>query len=303
MPIIDINNNTNLAGVLTNNPSTNGIALTSNDGFKTLMLNNTIAYLQLLNGALYGAFVANSGSAVISGGDDDTTSSNLTVNKDFANLVSDLLIKLNAPNVELTQETASLILSTDASKRIKGLSTSTYPSLTELAFVKGLISNLQVQLYRSYSPFLSVSVISLTGTTAETLIYTSSPNLVGKLLSGDVLMWAGAIQATNNANTKTIRFYISDAQASLSNEVLIGTVTGTSAFVNTANFDKILTMTSISTQNVIAGTGTTTNTGTTMGTTAIDFSTGTKYFIATLQLSSGTDTVKIQFGRSTIHRG
>lgn len=164
-------------------------------------------------------------------------------------------------------------------------------------------SSIQNQLYRSYSPLLSVSVISLTGTTAETLIYTSSPNLVGKLLSGDMLMWAGAIQATNNANTKTIRFYISDAQSSLSNEVLIGTVTGTSAFVNTANFDKILTMTSISTQNVIAGTGTTTNTGTTMGTTAIDFSTGSKYFIATLQLSSGTDTVKIQFGRSTIHRG
>jgi len=58
----------------------------------------------------------------------------------------DLLLKLSAPNVNLPQETASLILSTDASKNIKGLSTTTYPSLTELAYVKGVTSAIQTQL-------------------------------------------------------------------------------------------------------------------------------------------------------------
>jgi hypothetical protein len=164
-------------------------------------------------------------------------------------------------------------------------------------------SSIQNQLYRSFSPFESASVISHTGTTAETVVYTSSPDLVGKLISGDMLMIAGGIQATNNANAKTLRFYISDSQSSLSNEVLIGTVLGTTNLVNTLAFDKLLCMTSISTQNVILGTGNTTATGASMGTTAIDFSSGSKYLVATLQLASGTDTVKIQFGRSTIHRG
>jgi len=58
----------------------------------------------------------------------------------------DVKVKIDTPNVELTQETASLILSTDASKNIKGLSTTTYPSFTELAHVKGVTSAIQTQL-------------------------------------------------------------------------------------------------------------------------------------------------------------
>lgn len=57
-----------------------------------------------------------------------------------------VIIKLDTPDVQLVQETASLILSTNASKNIKGLSTATYPSLTELSYVKGLTSALQTQL-------------------------------------------------------------------------------------------------------------------------------------------------------------
>jgi len=58
----------------------------------------------------------------------------------------DVKINFDAPNVNLPQETASLILSTDASKNIKGLATTTYPSLTELAYVKGVTSAIQTQL-------------------------------------------------------------------------------------------------------------------------------------------------------------
>jgi len=43
-------------------------------------------------------------------------------------------------------ETASRILSTDGSSDIKALNTATYPSLTELAYVKGVTSALQTQL-------------------------------------------------------------------------------------------------------------------------------------------------------------
>jgi hypothetical protein len=41
---------------------------------------------------------------------------------------------------------ASLILATDASKNVQGLTTATYPSLTELSYVKGVTSALQTQL-------------------------------------------------------------------------------------------------------------------------------------------------------------
>lgn len=53
-------------------------------------------------------------------------------------LKHDVKIELDAPDVNLPQETASLILSTDASKNIKGLPTATYPSLAELARLKGI---------------------------------------------------------------------------------------------------------------------------------------------------------------------
>lgn len=61
-------------------------------------------------------------------------------------LSHDTEIQLDSPNVILPQETASLILSTDVSKNIKGLSTVTYPSLAELAFIKGLTSAVQTQI-------------------------------------------------------------------------------------------------------------------------------------------------------------
>ena len=61
-------------------------------------------------------------------------------------LKHDVKVELDAPDINLIQETASLILSTDASKNIKGLPTVTYPSLAELAFVKGLTSAVQTQL-------------------------------------------------------------------------------------------------------------------------------------------------------------
>lgn len=56
------------------------------------------------------------------------------------------VMRLTPTDVNLTQETASTILSLDASKNITSLSTSTYPSLTELSYVKGVTSAIQTQL-------------------------------------------------------------------------------------------------------------------------------------------------------------
>jgi hypothetical protein len=52
----------------------------------------------------------------------------------------------NDGNVNFPNLTASQILATDASKNLQTLTTATYPSLTELSFVKGVSSAIQTQL-------------------------------------------------------------------------------------------------------------------------------------------------------------
>ena len=49
-------------------------------------------------------------------------------------------------SVSIADETASTIAHFDGSKRLKSLATSTYPSLTELSYVKGVTSAIQTQL-------------------------------------------------------------------------------------------------------------------------------------------------------------
>ena len=53
---------------------------------------------------------------------------------------------VTTPAIVVSSETASTLASFDASKNIKSLSTATYPSLTEIALVKGLTSRAQTQL-------------------------------------------------------------------------------------------------------------------------------------------------------------
>ena len=48
--------------------------------------------------------------------------------------------------VKLDASTADRILSTDASKNITALNTTTYPSLAELSYVKGVTSSIQTQI-------------------------------------------------------------------------------------------------------------------------------------------------------------
>ena len=53
---------------------------------------------------------------------------------------------VTTPAIIVSSETASEIASFDASKNIKSLAVATYPSLTELAYVKGVTSAVQTQM-------------------------------------------------------------------------------------------------------------------------------------------------------------
>lgn len=79
---------------------------------------------------------------------------------------------LTTPALVLSSETASTIASFDTSKNVKSLSTTTYPSLTELSYGKGVTSAIQTQIDSKISgtsptittPTIS-GLISQTGTT------------------------------------------------------------------------------------------------------------------------------------------
>lgn len=161
-----------------------------------------------------------------------------------------------------------------------------------------------IYAYALPAPVVIVNSIVHTGGSngVETIVYNSSPNFTGKIQAGDLLMISLGIQGTNSANGKTVSIYFSDSPTSLSNEVLIGQYAFTNAAVNTVEMTKVMAMKTISTQNIISGTGVGPTTGATMGTTAIDFSSVGKYIVITNTLALATETMKIQFGRLVINR-
>lgn len=153
-----------------------------------------------------------------------------------------------------------------------------------------------------WSPLNIAAVLQHTGDTNETVITTTGKDMVGKLVSGDVVSFNFGIQASNNANAKTFRIYVSDSPSSLLNQTLIATATTNAGAINTIESFKYMNLTSLTTQMVISGTGTNAATGPSMGTTSIDFSTGNKYIVVTIQLAVGTDTAKLQWFRSQVNR-
>lgn len=75
--------------------------------------------------------------------------------------------------VKLDASTASRILGTDASKNITSLDTATYPSLTELSYVKGVTSDIQTQFGNKQDNIqkilISGSDITTTSNTAQNI--------------------------------------------------------------------------------------------------------------------------------------
>jgi len=73
---------------------------------------------------------------------------------------------VTTPAIVVSSETASTIASFDASKNVKSLDTATYPSLAELAYVKGLTSALQTQLDAKQPKGVRITNATTTGSYA-----------------------------------------------------------------------------------------------------------------------------------------
>jgi len=136
----------NLAQTLALGNSTDDISILSQSGFSILDVTDPQAKFSWADGVSYDVgFEANSTQSGLYYSD-GTDSGDVTITGTDVNISHTKKITLDATNVNLLNETASTILSTDASKNIKSLSTSTYPSLTELSYVKGVTSAIQTQL-------------------------------------------------------------------------------------------------------------------------------------------------------------
>lgn len=145
------------------------------------------------------------------------------------------------------------------------------------------------------------ATLSHTGSTIETIMYNSSPNLKNLFQANDSWFFEVMIQATNSTGTKDVRFYISDSQTSLLNQVLIGRMTATTSAATNQHIPKAMWFrgavnSQIVTQNASGGFSQTAQVA-----TSIDFTTD-KYLIITGHLNTGTETLSILQGWSIIHR-
>ncbi len=79
-------------------------------------------------------------------------------------------------SVQVSGLTASEILSTDASKNLTSLAVATYPSLTELSYVKGVTSALQTQINaKGAGTVTSTSVTTANGVSGSVATATTTP--------------------------------------------------------------------------------------------------------------------------------
>jgi len=130
---------------------------------------------------------------------------------------------VTTPAIIVSSETASRVAIIDGSKNVKSADTATYPSLTELSYLKGVTSAIQTQINALSAPIASVgNGTAVTGTTANT--YSK-----GLLIPANS---RGANQApqidcnvtkTGAAGNLTLRFYWNTTNDLAGTPILIGT--------------------------------------------------------------------------------
>jgi hypothetical protein len=155
----------------------------------------------------------------------------------------------------------------------------------------------------SLTPFKQNTTSALTGTTAETLI-TSILIPANTFQANDWLRWVASINATNNANSKILKFYF-NTTASLSGATQVAQRQLTNV-VTQPVIRNMFFVNSISSQKTLLGTALNTATdetatGGTQATLSINFAVD-QYFIISGQLAVGTDTITINGITSNINR-
>jgi hypothetical protein len=150
--------------------------------------------------------------------------------------------------VKLDASTASRILSTDASKNITALDTATYPSLVELAYLKGVTSAIQTQLDAKPTqlivPFHCDASNPATATNqanAEQFLVNSSRNIVKVDLSKytQVRLTTRVVTGSVSVNNPRlyVEYYVGSFSTTVSDYLDIGTSAVSTSIASTGMID------------------------------------------------------------------
>jgi hypothetical protein len=215
-------------------------------------------------------------------------------------------IEVAEGSLSIADETASTIASFDGSKRIKSLATSTYPSLTELALVKGVTgSAIQTQLDSKRKTIQSAALgTAVTGTTSNT--YCKGIEIpAGWFVDGDCPMCNAGVIKTGTAGTLSIRMYLNTTNNLSGSPILVGSVAGGVLAASTLGQNMQRAMAIIKADGSGSGTRVTNtsanqvndfSTRTAANTTLTpNFTTTTYYFIIALQNGSSADSSNCEF--------
>jgi len=159
--------------------------------------------------------------------------------------------------VQLDASTSGRILSTDSSKNITALNTATYPSLTELAYVKGVTSAVQTQLDAKVNNSLvdakgDLVTATADNTPARLAVGTNYYKLKADSAQSTGLKWQreevfnvrdyGALGDDSNDDTAEIQAAVDAAEANGGGTVFIpkGTYKITSEILNNSNGVRIV---------------------------------------------------------------
>jgi hypothetical protein len=100
----------------------------------------------------------------------------------------------------LSSLTASQILATDASKNVQSLTTATYPSLTELSYVKGATSSLQTQISAKQDLSLSAYSFRVNNTNATANAADTTYRDAGLQTYAGTATWTGTTAPSGTTN-------------------------------------------------------------------------------------------------------
>ncbi|NDG29275.1 hypothetical protein EB118_04130 [bacterium] len=157
---------------------------------------------------------ANGGNVLIYGGKKSGTG--LAGSISFLTDNSVRMVISSTGAINLFDLTASQLLALDASKNIQSLDTTTYPSLTEISYVKNVTSAIQTQLNAKVSSVSGTSpIISSGGTTPAISIQQASSIQDGYLSAADWTTFNNKQPAGNYANDTLSNLGVTAINASL----------------------------------------------------------------------------------------
>jgi hypothetical protein len=204
-------------------------------------------------------------------------------------------IEVAQGSLSIADETASRIASFDGSKRVKSLDTATYPSLTELAYVKGVTSAIQTQLNSRRKTVQSTGLgTAVNGTTVETfckaMLIPANTFAVGDI----PMLTVRFIKGTSSLGNITGKIYVNTV-ASYSSGSPILLATTPAQIASTRSFATMRNIAIQSATESIVTSATTANsieeavTAAAETTMNIDW-TIDQYIVVTITLGSGSDT-------------